>query len=206
MSASLEHRHFPFRHFMQPSAALVIPKPEVWFWIEDRRLRCRRQPRGEVDIFMLQFPPVWIVIPGRSMRIIVMRPAPPWLPMRLPRASGAADVGLGPARSDGARADRNRLLAARADSRCALYPQMPTVVVTPLVRDHGVDYLFAATILMGVIQVVAGLLRATKGRMKASSSTAAPPACTHRGRFYDRQCWPHAWASSQFDPWWQRCG
>lgn len=33
------------------------------------------------------------------------------------------------------------------------------VVVTPLVRDHGVDYLFAATILMGVIQIGAGLLR-----------------------------------------------
>ncbi len=33
------------------------------------------------------------------------------------------------------------------------------VVVTPLVRDHGVDYLFAATILMGVIQIAAGLLR-----------------------------------------------
>ncbi len=33
------------------------------------------------------------------------------------------------------------------------------VVVTPLVRDHGVDYLFAATILMGAIQIVAGLLR-----------------------------------------------
>jgi SulP family sulfate permease len=33
------------------------------------------------------------------------------------------------------------------------------VVVTPLVREHGVDYLFAATILMGVIQIVAGLLR-----------------------------------------------
>ncbi len=33
------------------------------------------------------------------------------------------------------------------------------VVVTPLVRDHGVDYLFAATILMGLIQIVAGLLR-----------------------------------------------
>ncbi len=33
------------------------------------------------------------------------------------------------------------------------------VLVTPLVRDHGVDYLFAATILMGVIQIVAGLLR-----------------------------------------------
>lgn len=33
------------------------------------------------------------------------------------------------------------------------------VVVTPLVRDHGVEYLFAATILMGVIQIVAGLLR-----------------------------------------------
>ncbi len=33
------------------------------------------------------------------------------------------------------------------------------VLVTPLVRDHGVDYLFAATILMGVIQIIAGLLR-----------------------------------------------
>lgn len=33
------------------------------------------------------------------------------------------------------------------------------VLVVPLVRDHGVDYLFAATILMGCIQIVAGLLR-----------------------------------------------
>ena len=33
------------------------------------------------------------------------------------------------------------------------------VVVTPLVRDHGVDYLFAATILMGIIQIAAGALR-----------------------------------------------
>jgi len=33
------------------------------------------------------------------------------------------------------------------------------VLVVPLVRDHGIDYLFAATILMGVIQVVAGFLR-----------------------------------------------
>jgi SulP family sulfate permease len=33
------------------------------------------------------------------------------------------------------------------------------VLVTPLVRDHGVDYLFAATILMGLIQIAAGLLR-----------------------------------------------
>ncbi|WP_440978968.1 SulP family inorganic anion transporter [Sphingomonas pseudosanguinis] len=33
------------------------------------------------------------------------------------------------------------------------------VVVTPLVREHGVDYLFAATILMGLIQIAAGLLR-----------------------------------------------
>lgn len=33
------------------------------------------------------------------------------------------------------------------------------VVVIPLVRDHGVEYLLAATILMGVIQAVAGLLR-----------------------------------------------
>ena len=33
------------------------------------------------------------------------------------------------------------------------------VVVGPLVREHGVEYLFAATILMGVIQIAAGLLR-----------------------------------------------
>ena len=33
------------------------------------------------------------------------------------------------------------------------------VLVTPLVREHGVQYLFAATILMGLIQAVAGLLR-----------------------------------------------
>lgn len=33
------------------------------------------------------------------------------------------------------------------------------VVVIPLVREHGVEYLFAATILMGIIQIIAGLLR-----------------------------------------------
>ncbi|WP_232493494.1 SulP family inorganic anion transporter [Novosphingobium kaempferiae] len=33
------------------------------------------------------------------------------------------------------------------------------VLVGPLVREHGVEYLFAATILMGVFQVIAGLLR-----------------------------------------------
>jgi SulP family sulfate permease len=33
------------------------------------------------------------------------------------------------------------------------------VLVIPLVRDHGVDYLFAATILMGIIQIVAGIAR-----------------------------------------------
>ena len=33
------------------------------------------------------------------------------------------------------------------------------VLVGPLVRAHGVDYLFAATILMGLIQIAAGLLR-----------------------------------------------
>lgn len=33
------------------------------------------------------------------------------------------------------------------------------VLVIPLVREHGVNYLFAATILMGVIQIAAGLLR-----------------------------------------------
>jgi SulP family sulfate permease len=33
------------------------------------------------------------------------------------------------------------------------------VLVVPLVRDHGLQYLFAATILMGVIQIIAGFLR-----------------------------------------------
>lgn len=33
------------------------------------------------------------------------------------------------------------------------------VLVLPLIRDHGVDYLFAATILMGLIQLIAGFLR-----------------------------------------------
>lgn len=33
------------------------------------------------------------------------------------------------------------------------------VLVGPLVRDHGVEYLFAATILMGLIQMLAGLAR-----------------------------------------------
>ena len=33
------------------------------------------------------------------------------------------------------------------------------VVVVPLVRDHGVEYLFAATILMGIFQGMAAILR-----------------------------------------------
>ena len=33
------------------------------------------------------------------------------------------------------------------------------VLVVPLVKAHGVEYLFAATILMGILQVVAGFLR-----------------------------------------------
>ena len=33
------------------------------------------------------------------------------------------------------------------------------VVVVPLVRDYGVDYLFAATILMGIFQAIAAILR-----------------------------------------------
>ncbi|WP_324263027.1 SulP family inorganic anion transporter [Altererythrobacter sp. H2] len=33
------------------------------------------------------------------------------------------------------------------------------VIVVPLVREHGVEYLFAATVLMGVIQAIAGFLR-----------------------------------------------
>jgi sulfate permease, SulP family len=33
------------------------------------------------------------------------------------------------------------------------------VIVVPLVREYGVEYLFAATVLMGVIQLIAGFLR-----------------------------------------------
>jgi len=33
------------------------------------------------------------------------------------------------------------------------------VLMADLVRDHGVQYLFAATILMGIIQIIAGVLR-----------------------------------------------
>ncbi|PIW54078.1 MAG: sodium-independent anion transporter [Sphingomonadales bacterium CG12_big_fil_rev_8_21_14_0_65_65_10] len=33
------------------------------------------------------------------------------------------------------------------------------VLVLPLIRNHGVEYLFAATVLMGVIQLIAGFLR-----------------------------------------------
>ncbi|HBV03646.1 sulfate permease [Mammaliicoccus lentus] len=33
------------------------------------------------------------------------------------------------------------------------------LIVTPLVRDHGVEYLFAATILMGIIQLILGILK-----------------------------------------------
>lgn len=33
------------------------------------------------------------------------------------------------------------------------------VLVIPLVRDYGVEYLFAATLLMGVVQIAAGFLR-----------------------------------------------
>lgn len=33
------------------------------------------------------------------------------------------------------------------------------VLVIPLVKEHGVEYLFAATILMGIIQIIAGFLR-----------------------------------------------
>ena len=33
------------------------------------------------------------------------------------------------------------------------------LLVTPLVKTHGVDYLFAATILMGIIQLILGMLK-----------------------------------------------
>jgi SulP family sulfate permease len=33
------------------------------------------------------------------------------------------------------------------------------VVVVPLVAEYGVDYLFAATVLMGILQIIAGFLR-----------------------------------------------
>src|SRR3546814_4459702 len=40
-----------------------------------------------------------------------------------------------------------------------LFPDPTLFRSIPLVREHGVEYLFAATILMGLIQIVAGLLR-----------------------------------------------
>jgi sulfate permease, SulP family len=33
------------------------------------------------------------------------------------------------------------------------------VLMGPLVRDHGIEYLFAATLLMGVLQIIAGMLK-----------------------------------------------
>ena len=36
------------------------------------------------------------------------------------------------------------------------------VVMVSLVADHGVEYLFAAVILMGIIQILAGILRLGK--------------------------------------------
>lgn len=33
------------------------------------------------------------------------------------------------------------------------------LVIVPLVRDHGIQYLLAATILMGIIQIIFGLLK-----------------------------------------------
>ncbi|MET1374825.1 SulP family inorganic anion transporter, partial [Staphylococcus aureus] len=33
------------------------------------------------------------------------------------------------------------------------------LLVVPLVKDHGVEYLLAATILMGIIQLILGLLK-----------------------------------------------
>ena len=38
-------------------------------------------------------------------------------------------------------------------------PPLPAVLIVPLVRDHGVEYLFAATVLMGVLQYIGGLAR-----------------------------------------------
>lgn len=50
------------------------------------------------------------------------------------------------------------LLGGRPDMISAATAAV-AVLVGPLVRDHGVDYLFAATIMMGLIQIVAGFLR-----------------------------------------------
>jgi len=33
------------------------------------------------------------------------------------------------------------------------------MLMEPLVRDHGIQYLFAATILIGVLQIAAGALK-----------------------------------------------
>jgi hypothetical protein len=59
--------------------------------------------------------------------------------------------------------------------------------MTSLVRDHGVQYLFAATILMGVFQIIAGLLKLGRlmrfvsqsvltGFVRELSSNKPPPA------------------------------
>jgi sulfate permease, SulP family len=61
------------------------------------------------------------------------------------------------------------------------------VLMTSLVRDHGVQYLFAATILMGVFQIIAGLLKLGRlmrfvsqsvltGFVRELSSNKPPPA------------------------------
>lgn len=44
------------------------------------------------------------------------------------------------------------------------------VLIGPLVRDHGVDYLFAATILMGLLQIGAGLLKVDRLMLFVSRS------------------------------------
>ncbi|TWF56746.1 SulP family inorganic anion transporter [Neorhizobium alkalisoli] len=36
------------------------------------------------------------------------------------------------------------------------------VLMGPLVRDHGIQYLFAATILMGILQIIAGMLKLSR--------------------------------------------
>ncbi len=55
------------------------------------------------------------------------------------------------------------------------------LVMVPLVRDHGVEFLFAATIRTGVVQVVLGLLGV--GGSCASSRAPSWSASSTRWRF-----------------------
>lgn len=54
--------------------------------------------------------------------------------------------------------DRGHHRARRRAARYSAATAAVAVLVVPLVKDHGVGYLFAATILMGILQIVAGYI------------------------------------------------